>query len=122
MKIDDLLKFSVNLKFKISKACVVHGIATWFDTVFNGSTHQVVLSTNPRNSTTHWYQVRLLLKEPIALNKNQILKGKITFTANKFQSYNIELELKADSLSTYSYNEYDLKNPDFRTGSFSPNN
>lgn len=118
MKIDDLLKFSINLKFKISKACVVHGIATWFDTVFNGSSHQLVLSTNPRNTTTHWYQVRFLLKEPMALNKNQILRGKITFTANKFQSYCIDLELKSDSLTTSSCNEYDLKNPDFRTGSF----
>lgn len=116
MKVEELLKFDVKLKYKISKACVIHGIAAWFDTGFNGTQHQVVLSTNPRNPTTHWYQVRLLLKEPIALNKNQVIKGKITFKANKFQSYDIELELKVDTINSAIKCHYDLKNPDFRGG------
>jgi type I protein arginine methyltransferase len=114
MKVTELLTFSVKLKFVINKVCVVHGIAGWFDTLFYGSNSEHVLSTSPKSPTTHWYQVRFLLDEPLAINQGQLLKGSITFQANKFQSYNITLKLKIDGLNFKRECHYDLKNPDFR--------
>jgi histone-arginine methyltransferase CARM1 len=52
----------------------MHGISSWFDTYFHGSYQDVTLSTSPYNNPTHWYQIRLLLPEPLAINKGQ--KGK----------------------------------------------
>jgi histone-arginine methyltransferase CARM1 len=49
----------------------MHGISSWFDTNFKGINQEIVLSTSPYNSPTHWYQIRLLLPEPIAINKGQ---------------------------------------------------
>ena len=37
------------------RPCVVHGIACWFDVLFDGSTSQRWLSTAPGQPTTHWY-------------------------------------------------------------------
>ena len=36
------------------QAGVVHGIACWFDVLFDGSTTQRWLSTAPGQPTTHW--------------------------------------------------------------------
>lgn len=35
-------------------ACAVHGLACWFDVLFNGTTMQRWLSTAPGQPTTHW--------------------------------------------------------------------
>ena len=43
-----------------------HGLAAWFDVAFNGSDAVVTLNTGPAHAGTHWYQCRLLLREPIA--------------------------------------------------------
>lgn len=115
IKSNELLNFSIKLKYVINRTCVVHGISSWFDTIFSGSNTEVVLSTSPRSPTTHWYQVRFLLSEPLALNQGQVLKGSITFTANKFQSYSICLKLKIEGLGYRRECYYDLKNPDFRS-------
>lgn len=37
------------------RPCVVHGIACWFDVLFDGSSVQRWLSTAPGQPTTHWY-------------------------------------------------------------------
>lgn len=112
--IKDLLNFTINVKFKIERASVVHGIAGWFETIFKGSDYEITLCTSPFSKPTHWYQVRLLFNEPLAMNKNQILKGTINFKANKFQSYNISINVKIEGLNIKRECYYDLKNPDFR--------
>jgi len=35
----------------------VHGLAFWFDVLFQGSNVPVWLSTAPQEPLTHWYQV-----------------------------------------------------------------
>jgi histone-arginine methyltransferase CARM1 len=75
IKCDELLDFSVNLEYSFSKPIIIHGIASWFDTNFNGTSSNVILSTSPYNNPTHWYQIRLLLPEPIAVNRGQKCKN-----------------------------------------------
>ena len=74
IKCEDLTEFIVDLEFKINKTTLMHGVSSWFDTYFIGSNQEVTLSTSPYNNPTHWYQIRLLLPEPLAINKGQ--KGK----------------------------------------------
>ena len=106
IKAEDLLEFSVKLEYKIPKATLVHGIGCWFDAVLGEG---IILSTSPSNPVTHWYQSRLLLKEPLAVNKNQTLKGELKFKANREQSYFVYLRLEIEGTSIVSDNHYHIK-------------
>lgn len=63
----------------------MHGYGLYFDAVFRGSDpqNQVILSTAPEAPATHWYQTRLLLREPVGVNKGQKLTGLLKLIANK---------------------------------------
>ncbi|CAE7905950.1 Art4 [Symbiodinium sp. KB8] len=87
----DLEVIDIPLAFTVSRTALCHGIATWFDVEFHGTTKRVTLSTSPFSPATHWYQCRLLLRHPIAVNATQKLTGNIHMTVNSKFSYNIEL-------------------------------
>jgi histone-arginine methyltransferase CARM1 len=116
------LEFIVDLEFIIPKTTLLHGICSWFDTYFKGCNKDITLSTSPYNSPTHWYQIRLLLPEPIAVNKGQrgiiielyLVVGKLLFKVNKLQSYYIFLRIGLPELNIWVENCYDLKDPEFR--------
>lgn len=76
----------------------MHGIGAWFDIHFLGSQETVVLSTSPESTTTHWYQCRLLLKDPLAVNKGQFISGSLLFKANEKFSYFITMRVKLDGV------------------------
>ena len=90
-------------------AAVIHGIAGWFDLEFIGSQESVTLSTAPESAGTHWYQCRLLLKEPLAANKGQSVSGVIKFTANQFFSYDIDLTLQLVGTDIVTHSRINLK-------------
>lgn len=77
-------------KFVVSVE-LMHGIAAWFDVSFNGSDHTIKLSTGPYTPGTHWYQCRLLLRSPIAVNATQAVSGHLKMTVNDKFSYHISL-------------------------------
>ncbi|KAI8926718.1 S-adenosyl-L-methionine-dependent methyltransferase [Entophlyctis helioformis] len=68
---------------------LVHGIGAWFDINLGG----YILSTAPHAERTHWHQVRLLLKEPLAINAFETIRGWIRMEANPMRSYDITAEL-----------------------------
>eukprot|EP00842_Homolaphlyctis_polyrhiza_P004313 jgi/Hompol1/4883/HPOL_004023-RA len=68
---------------------LIHGIGAWFDINLAG----YVLSTAPHAEKTHWHQVRLLLKEPLAVNAFETIRGWIRFVANPMRSYYITAEM-----------------------------
>ena len=80
-------------EFTVGRLGICHGLAAWFDVAFVGSTATVVLSTAPGQPGTHWYQCRLLLTEPIAVNAGQVLKGSLRMVANARYSYDITLTM-----------------------------
>lgn len=76
--------------------CTLHGVATWFDVLFNGSTSQRWLSTAPGLPGTHWFQLRCVLQQPlVVLTPNSRLSGCLRLVAHERQSYDIHLELEA---------------------------
>jgi histone-arginine methyltransferase CARM1 len=79
--------------FVITQTGVCHGLAAWFDVSFMGSDVTTVLSTAPAAPGTHWYQCRLLLREPIAVNAMQRIKGTLQMVANARYSYNLVLTM-----------------------------
>mmetsp|Transcript_5954 Transcript_5954/g.18726 ORF Transcript_5954/g.18726 Transcript_5954/m.18726 type:complete len:379 (-) Transcript_5954:312-1448(-) len=93
LSVADLRSFSIRLEFEITKTALCHGLGCWFDAHFLGSDNVVTLSTGPAAPGTHWYQCRLLLQHPVAVNVGQVLQGNLLFTANEHLSYDLQLHL-----------------------------
>eukprot|EP00931_Biecheleriopsis_adriatica_P116477 TRINITY_DN92115_c0_g1_i1.p1 TRINITY_DN92115_c0_g1~~TRINITY_DN92115_c0_g1_i1.p1 ORF type:complete len:657 (-),score=126.19 TRINITY_DN92115_c0_g1_i1:41-2011(-) len=103
--------FDVKLNFRCKDTCVLHGLATWFEAHFEGSACNVVLSTSPWDTLTHWWQSRLLLMEPLAVNDGQALTGKLSFEACEGNTYMCKLVLETAG-SRREQGGYDLADID----------
>lgn len=90
---DSLHVLEIPLDFTVNKTGLCHGLAAWFDVVFPGSKTRVTLNTGPWFPGTHWYQCRLLLREPLAVNAGQRVVGTLRCVANERYSYNLTLTL-----------------------------
>ena len=101
---DELKSFTVSFSFSIDKTSIMHGIVGWFDINFIGSSENVLLSTAPDFPGTHWYQCRMLLYDPIAVNKGQTISGELYFEANDKFSYNIDMKVTLDGTQVTSQN------------------
>lgn len=101
---EELKNFEIPFTFRIDKTEIMHGMAGWFDINFIGSTEDVLLSTSPDAPGTHWYQCRLLLKDPIAVNKGQFISGVLKFDVNEKFSYNINMKVRLDGTEVESEN------------------
>lgn len=121
ISIESLQKIDMPFNFEINQPCLVHGIAGWFDAIFEGSTTTVTLSTAPWCPGTHWYQIRFLLETPLAVNAGQRLEGYVRMEANHLQSYYVEVFCKIAGTNISSQApKIDLKDPEYRFYS-SPN-
>ena len=95
----DLQDISFDFNFKIYRVGIIHGIGAWFDAYFCGSQSFIVLSTSPASAPTHWYQMRFLLPQPIAVNPGQTVVGNLSMKANKEQTFDIKLTLAIPELN-----------------------
>eukprot|EP00955_Chlamydomonas_euryale_P050654 354622-Chlamydomonas_euryale.AAC.7 len=99
--------------------CVIHGVACWFDVFFNGSKNGIWLSTAPGLPTTHWFQLRCVLKAPIQTFGPCSLTGTLRLVAHNHQSYTVFVELSGPPLQPglppqVAEGKYDLKEPYYR--------
>ena len=83
---------------------LMHGFGCWFDVQFIGEQSTITLSTDPSSPGTHWYQCRLLLKKPMAVNETQMIHGNLKFIANERYSYDIHILLQLEGTSISSEN------------------
>eukprot|EP00258_Populus_trichocarpa_P017342 XP_006378073.1 probable histone-arginine methyltransferase 1.4 [Populus trichocarpa] len=95
IKEEDLYEIVIPLKFIASVGTRVHGLACWFDVLFNGSTVQRWLTTAPGAPTTHWYQLRCVLSQPLYVMAGQEITGQLRMVAHNAQSYTLYLTLSA---------------------------
>ncbi|XP_038874750.1 probable histone-arginine methyltransferase 1.4 [Benincasa hispida] len=95
IKEEELYDIDIPLKFVASVGARIHGLACWFDVLFNGSTVQRWLTTAPGAPTTHWYQLRCVLSQPIYVMAGQEITGRLHMVAHSAQSYTIYLTLSA---------------------------
>ncbi len=82
----------------------MHGLGGWFDLEFLGSSETVLLSTAPECPCTHWYQCRLMFKDPLAVNKGQHITGTLHFLVNEKFSYNIRMSARIEGTDISSEN------------------
>ena len=99
----DLRKFEIPFSFRITRTAILHGFGCWFDARFDGSTERVVLSTSPKAPGTHWYQSRLLLRRPVAVNPGQTVSGTLKFAVNDRLSYDVDVDVVLDGTSVSSH-------------------
>ncbi|KAG2721470.1 hypothetical protein I3760_02G083500 [Carya illinoinensis] len=95
IKEEELYEIDIPLRFISSVGTRVHGLACWFDVLFDGSTVPRWLTTAPGAPTTHWYQLRCVLSQPIYVMAGQEITGRLHMTAHNAQSYTIYLTLSA---------------------------
>uniref|UniRef100_A0A0D9X2S8 Probable histone-arginine methyltransferase CARM1 n=2 Tax=Leersia perrieri TaxID=77586 RepID=A0A0D9X2S8_9ORYZ len=95
MKEEDLYEIDIPINFVASVGTRVHGLACWFDVLFNGSTVQRWLTTAPGSPTTHWYQLRCILSQPLYVMAGQEITGRLHLVAHSAQSYTIYLTMSA---------------------------
>lgn len=114
--IEQLKKVEIYFEHLINKTGILHGYGLYFDAIFRGSNpeNEVILSTAPESPSTHWYQCRLLLREPIGVNKGQRLKGSLKLIANTEQSFDGTLTVKIPALKISTTNTYDMKDLNYR--------
>jgi len=93
VSLEALQRFEIPLQFDMGGITQVHGVALWFDCTFPGSQRQIVLSTSPSDPLTHWYQVRCMLRSPLALGTGHRLTGTLKFEANEARGYNVHMTL-----------------------------
>lgn len=51
------------------------------------------LTTAPGSPTTHWYQIRCVLQQPLYVMAGQEITGKLHMVAHNAQSYTINLTM-----------------------------
>lgn len=110
VQVEDLQEFTIQIEFQAQATGLMHGLVGWFDVLFLGSEYSRLLSTAPENDTTHWYQMRFILGQPFAINRGQIVRGKMHFKANDQRSHTIQLELNlngTDITTSCKYNMHD---------------
>eukprot|EP00245_Coleochaete_scutata_P002345 TRINITY_DN13075_c0_g1_i1.p1 TRINITY_DN13075_c0_g1~~TRINITY_DN13075_c0_g1_i1.p1 ORF type:complete len:545 (-),score=104.08 TRINITY_DN13075_c0_g1_i1:696-2330(-) len=97
IKEEDLYDIDIPLQFTSTMAARVHGLACWFDVLFDGSTVPRWLTTGPGAPTTHWYQIRCVLAQPLHVLPGQQITGRLHLVAHSCQSYNIQLTMSTMS-------------------------
>ncbi|XP_057431430.1 probable histone-arginine methyltransferase 1.4 [Lotus japonicus] len=95
IKEEELYEIDIPLRFIATVGARVHGLACWFDVLFNGSTVRRWLTTAPGAPVTHWYQLRCVLEQPIYVMAGQEITGRLHLIAHNAQSYTIYLTLSA---------------------------
>ncbi|KAF5941461.1 hypothetical protein HYC85_019103 [Camellia sinensis] len=117
---EELYEIDVPLKFKAPVGTRIHGLACWFDVLFDGSIIQRWLSTAPDAPTTHWYQLRCVLSQPIYVMPGEEITGRLHKIAHNAQSYSINLTMTTKSwgagagqggIVRTSSGKFDLKEP-----------
>ncbi|KAK9139362.1 hypothetical protein Scep_009043 [Stephania cephalantha] len=120
---EELYEIEIPLRFVSSVGTRVHGLACWFDVLFDGSTVQRWLTTAPGAPTTHWYQLRCVLSQPIYVMAGQEITGQLHLVAHSAQSYTMYLTLSAKmwgagaeqgGIIQTSSGKLDLKEPYYR--------
>lgn len=92
VKLSELLAFEIPFSFPMTYTGICHGLAGWFDLAFEGTNVYTTLNTSPAHERTHWYQVRFLFAQPIAVNVGQVLEGVMRFKVNDHRSYVIQTD------------------------------
>lgn len=116
----ELQDIVIPLSLQVAAPCTVHGVASWFDVLFDGSQTQRWLSTAPGLPITHWFQLRCLMDQPVVMAEpGATVSGELRLIAHNRQSYDVHVTLQAPALTPGGpvqevRGKFDLKEPYYR--------
>ncbi|KAK9826683.1 hypothetical protein WJX74_009723 [Apatococcus lobatus] len=119
MQEQELHNIVIPLDLEVACDCRVHGLACWFDVLFDGSVQPRWLTTAPGQPTTHWFQLRCVLEQPLAVRAGDHVTGRMELQSHNRQSYDIILSLTAPPFGQgepeqQATGKMDLKEPYYR--------
>ena len=112
--IEELKKVDLVMQHTMSKTAILHGYAMYFDAYFDGTDQQHILHTGPHHPATHWYQTRLLLPEPLGVNRTQTINCTLNMLANAEQTYDTSICVTIPQLGLEGKFSYDMKDAEYR--------
>lgn len=91
----ELDSIRATLSFKMDKTSAFHGVALWFDVVFEPHTPQeVLLSTSPKAPITHWFQSVVCIGQELSVEKDDEMQCTLHLRrAANLRQYTIEMLL-----------------------------
>ena len=94
---EEIRRIIGSFNFEISRNCVLHGFACWFNVIFGDEddTNHVVLSTSPDAAETHWKQTVIMLPSPLLVSKLEVVSCNLELVQDKAnpRRYNISIEM-----------------------------
>mmetsp|Transcript_81710 Transcript_81710/g.157782 ORF Transcript_81710/g.157782 Transcript_81710/m.157782 type:complete len:651 (-) Transcript_81710:58-2010(-) len=99
LNLEEVRNFTLDFTFTAKATCLLHGLAGWFDAHFEGSSCSIILSTSPWDTLTHWWMTRLMMLEPLAVNKGQPVTGSIGFSPCEGNTYQCRLIMECNGVS-----------------------
>ncbi|XP_057531192.1 probable histone-arginine methyltransferase CARM1 [Amaranthus tricolor] len=96
IKEEQLYDIEIPLKFTAKVDKKVHGLACWFDVLFDESSVPRLLITATGYPTIYWFKLRCLLAKPLYVMAGQEITGHLHMVAHDNQSYTLYLELSAE--------------------------
>ncbi|PHJ23922.1 histone arginine methyltransferase prmt4 carm1 [Cystoisospora suis] len=106
---------TIDFGFTVNSPTLIHGLAGWFDVCFDGSEKTITFSTSPQSPPTHWFQTRIVVRQPLAVNPGQWVRTSLHMKANNQQSYSLSLSFALDNTNIITQAKgVDLKDPDYR--------
>ena len=103
------LDFESSFSLECTRDGTLYAICMWFDSMFDGPQHNVVMSTSPLKPATHWKQTLLQLKDPIQCEKGQLISGLISVRKAADNPRNLDISLRIDDSDLNIYEEYALQ-------------
>lgn len=91
--IEDLQSITASFELTAEKNDMAHAIVFWFDAFFQLD-KQIDFSTGPYHKYTHWKQTVMYPKEPMALMKNDQIKGTIHIVPSEKNERDLVIEAK----------------------------
>ncbi|KAM3852299.1 protein arginine N-methyltransferase 3 isoform 2-T2 [Vipera latastei] len=98
------LEFSSDFILTVAKTSMCTAIAGYFDVHFEKNCNkQILLSTSPCCTKTHWKQTMFFLEKPIPVEEGEELKGRITIHRNRKDSRSLIVTLSVKNVKqTYN--------------------
>jgi protein arginine N-methyltransferase 1 len=75
----EMLDRAIPFELKAKRTTTLDAFIAWFDYQFTKGECDVKVSTGPFAEPTHWKQTVFYLRNPVALEKGEVLNGTVTF-------------------------------------------
>jgi protein arginine N-methyltransferase 1 len=100
------LTFKSDFSIKAKRNDFCHAIVAYFDMFFSKGHKLIDFSTGPHAKYTHWKQTVFYLKDDLAINSGDEIKGTISCKPNASNQRDLDISLTVEHNSTTQTQDY----------------